>query len=118
MERCIELATASHWTEEALGRVRLHLAYLYRRHGVNAEEADMLEAKAMEVLNKYRSFVSDWVLRSGEPLLMLDDLQPTDEGRYIGTMMLHVLWARREGHKTVTFLRRLDDQVVTLKTGM
>ncbi|KAK0738770.1 hypothetical protein B0T18DRAFT_433523 [Schizothecium vesticola] len=118
MERCIELATASHWTEEALGRARLHLAYLYRRHGVNAEEADMLEAKAMEVLNKYRGFVTDWVLRSGEPLLMLDDLQPTDEGRYIGPSMLQVLWARREGRKTITFLRRLDDKEVTMKTGL
>jgi hypothetical protein len=38
------------------------LAYLYGRHSFNAEEADMLEAKAMKVPNKYRGFVSDWVL--------------------------------------------------------
>ncbi len=117
MEDSINRASASTWPEEALGRVQLHLAYLYRRHGVDLEEADMLEAKAMGTLEKYRAFVSDWVSACEEPLLIFDDLQPTSEGRYVRTVLLEVLWGRREGQKTATIPCDLGQEEFT-QTGL
>ncbi len=118
LERCIELGTASNWTEEALGRARLHLASLYTRHGVNQEEAESQHGKAMEVLQKYAEYTSDWVIRYQEPVVIFDDLQPTDEGRYTGTILLQVLWARRRNEKTVTVFWDLMGKEVTLSTGL
>ncbi len=72
----------------------------------------------MEVLNKYAEYTSDWVARFQKPALIFDDLQPTDEGRYTGTMLLQVLWARRRNEKTVTVLGDLMGRELTLLTGL
>ncbi|KAK5655940.1 hypothetical protein OQA88_5075 [Cercophora sp. LCS_1] len=119
LERCIDLAMAStSWTEEALGRARLRLARTYRRHDVKLVEAEGLEKKAMAALETYSSYAADWVAGINEPIMTFDDLQPTDEGRYTGTTLLRVLWARRTGRKTATFFCELEDKVVTINTGL
>lgn len=118
MEHCIDLATATGWADESLGRARLHLSLLYRQYGVNLDEAEALETKAMETLTKYSQYVSKWVAQLKEPIMMFDDLQPTDGGRYLGTMLLQVLWARRRGDKAVTFYSPLEQRDVTLDTGL
>lgn len=95
MERCIEIATSSSWTEEAIGRAQYQLCRLYKLHSVHKKEAEELETKALEVLESYSEFVSDWVRATGDPIMMFDDLQPTDEGRFIGKTLLSKLWERR-----------------------
>jgi len=118
MERCIDLAVATGWTKEALGRARLHLSRLYRRQGVSLEEADVLEAKAMETLAENLKHVSEWVARLDQPIIQFDDLQPTGQGRYTGTMLLRVLWAWRNGHKIATVLAPLAEEEITMDTGL
>jgi hypothetical protein len=118
MEHCIDLGTLSGWTDEALGRARLHLSIFYRRQGVKLDEAEALEAKAMETLMSYSEYVTKWVAELSHPVIMFDDLQPTDEGRYTGGMLLEVLWARGRGDKTVTFYWYLGAKQVTMDTGL
>lgn len=118
MERCIDLGTVAGWTEEALGRARLHLSIFYRRQGIQLDEAEALEARAMETLTNYSGYVSNWVAELKHPVIMFDDLQPTDEGRYTGGMLLKVLWARGKGDKTVTFFSYLEAEEITMNTGM
>jgi len=124
MERCIDLATewgqseAPGWTEEALGRAHLHLSRMYRWHGVRQDKAGLLETKAMETLAKYSGYVTKWVAELKDPVMMFDDLQPTGEGRYIGSVLLQVLWARRRGDKTVTANKTLEQDEVTINTGL
>jgi hypothetical protein len=107
MQRCIDLAMATGWTNEAMGRAHLHLSQLYRRHGTNLADADV-----------HREHVSGWVARLEQPSIWFDDLQPTDEGRYVGTMLLRVLGAWRNGDKTVTVLSPFTGEEVTLDTGL
>lgn len=101
MERCIEIATSSSWTEEALGRAQYQLSRLYKLHGVHKKEAEEFETKALEVLNRYSEFVSDWVRETEDPVIMYDDLQPTDEGRFTGKTLLGQLWKRRSDKELV-----------------
>jgi hypothetical protein len=95
MERCLEIATSSSWTEESIGRAQYQLSRLYKLHGVHKKEAEELETKALDVLEKYSEFVSDWVRETEDPVIMFDDLQPTDEGRFTGKILLSRLWERR-----------------------
>jgi len=118
MQRCIDLAMATGWTKQALGRAHLYLSQLYRRHGASLVEAEVLEAKAMETLAENREHVSGWVARLNQPTIRFDDLQPTDQGRYAGTMLLRALWARRNGDKTVTILSPFTGEEITLDTGL
>jgi len=122
MERCIDLATISGWTEAALGKARLLLSRLYRKCGVHPEETEVLETKAMETLNKYLEYLSKWVADLKEPTtvmtVMFDDLLSTDDGRYCGIRLLQLLWGRRRGDKTVTFYGPLEQMDITLNTGL
>jgi hypothetical protein len=95
MERCIEIAISSNWTEEAIGRAQYQLSRFYRLHSVHKKEAEEFEAKALEILERYSEFVSDWVRGTEDPIIMFDDLQPTDEGRFTGRTLLNELWERR-----------------------
>ncbi len=95
MERCIEIATTSNWTEEALGRAQYQLSRLYKLHGGRKKEAEELETKALDILEKYSEYVTDWVRATEDPVMMFDDLQPTDEGRFTGKTLLNKLWERR-----------------------
>jgi hypothetical protein len=88
MRRCIDLAMATGWAKEALGRAHLHLSQLYRRHGASLADANVLEAKAMETLAENREHATGWVARLDQPTIWFDDLQPTGQGRYAGTMLL------------------------------
>lgn len=96
MERCIEIASSSTtWTEEALARAQFRLFMLYNEQGVKPEAAEDLKRKALEVLSEYREYATDWILELGNTLMTFDDLQPTDEGRYVGRNLLAELWDRR-----------------------
>ncbi|KAK0701724.1 hypothetical protein B0T26DRAFT_660161 [Lasiosphaeria miniovina] len=117
-ERCIDLATASSWTDEALGRARLHLARLYKRQAVNLQDAEEHERKAMEALDRYSTHAPRWVNDINEPIMTFDDLMPTDEGRYTGNMLLKVLWGRGRAEKTVTFVWHMEGSEVTVPTGL
>ncbi|KAJ9157548.1 Transcriptional xre family [Pleurostoma richardsiae] len=99
MENCIELAISSNWTEEALGRAQHYLARLYKKQGGFTREVEELESKAEAVLKKYSAFISGWIRETKEPILMFDDLQPTDEGRFTGRMLLKRLWERQENEE-------------------
>ncbi|KAK3341829.1 hypothetical protein B0T25DRAFT_354394 [Lasiosphaeria hispida] len=118
LERCIELATASNWPGEALGRAQLHLARLYKRQGVSLQEAEEQERKAEEALGRYLTHAAKWVAEIDEPIMIFDDLLPTDEGRYTGTLLLRVLWGRRKGEKTVTLIWHLKGGEITVPTGL
>ena len=117
MERCLELATTSNWTEEALGRAQYGLARLYRSHGVNLVEAEELEVKSRLTLEKYSEYTSDWIAGVGDQIVMYDDLQPTDEGRFTGSLLLQLLWARRRGEKSKKLIDSWGREV-TLATGV
>jgi len=97
MERCIETANASGtWTPEALARAYYRLAEVYEAQEKNLETAAEYRRRALETLEKYDKYCSSWVLEMGDKLLELDDLQPTDEGRYIRRSLMQELWKRRK----------------------
>ncbi|KAK4201003.1 hypothetical protein QBC40DRAFT_264559 [Triangularia verruculosa] len=118
LEECIELGITSNWMPEALGRARLHLACVYRRQGIKEQEANEMEQEAMSVLHDLSSHAARWFEGINEPLMTYDDLQATDEGRYISRMLLRLLWARRQGKKTLEFYLDLIGKRVTMKTGL
>ncbi|KAK0663014.1 hypothetical protein QBC41DRAFT_259930 [Cercophora samala] len=118
LEECVELGTNSNWTKEALGRAKLHLACVYRQHGVKLQEADELERDSMRVLEEFREYAAGWFRGVDEPLMTYDDLQATDEGRYIGRMLLRLIWARNRGEKEIKFYLDLTGKTVTMRTGL
>ncbi|KAK0726356.1 hypothetical protein B0T21DRAFT_371426 [Apiosordaria backusii] len=118
LEECIELGSISNWTAEALGRARLHLACIYRRQGIKEQEATEMERQAMVVLDELSEYAARWFEGVKEPLVTYDDLQATDEGRYIGTSLLRLLWARRRGKKRIGFYLDLKGEGVTMNTGL
>ncbi|KAK4172752.1 hypothetical protein QBC36DRAFT_337198 [Triangularia setosa] len=118
LEECIELGIISNWTPEALGRARLHLACVYRQEGIKEQEANEMERQAMVVLDELSEYAAAWFEGIDEPLMTYDDLQATDEGRYIGRMLLRLLWARKRGEKGITFYLDLKGEDVTMKTGL
>ncbi len=72
----------------------------------------------MEALQRFTPHAAKWVSAIGEPVMMFDDLLPTDEGRYTGTLLLQVLWARRKGEKSLTLFWHLEGKEVTVSTGL
>jgi len=97
MEHYIEIATSSTtWTEEALARAQLRLSQLYENQGIQQEAAGDLKAKALGVLDSYKMYAAKWTLELNNDQIVLDSLQPTDEGRFIGRSLLRELWKRRE----------------------
>jgi len=117
MERCIDLATSSNWTEEALGRAQLDLSRLYNLHGVNLKEAEELEAKAKRTLDKYSEYASEWIRQLGDDGVTYDDLQATDEGRFTGSLLMELLRAQRRGEKSGTFVGSWG-RAMTVSTGL
>ncbi|KAK4166348.1 hypothetical protein QBC43DRAFT_313485 [Cladorrhinum sp. PSN259] len=118
MEECVHLAKASNtWTEEALGRAQALLARLYTECGVKLKKASELQAMADKVRAKYVKYASEWVVSVGDQFAIFDDLQPTDEGRYTGSLLLQILWARQRGEKVGTFTSAWGRQV-TVSTGL
>ena len=97
MECCIEIAmSSSTWTEEAVALAQFRLSMLYLEQGTNLAAAKELRSQSLESLDRYRGFVTDWVLELNDPLLALEDLQPTREGRFVEGRLLAQLWKRRE----------------------
>ena len=97
MKRCVDIASSSTiWTDEALARAKYRLALLYERQGIEPDRRAELRREALQVLNKYKQFITDWVAETGDERIMLDDLQPTDEGRFVGRLLMRELWRRRE----------------------
>ena len=96
-ERCVETANASAaWTQEGLARTQYRLSMLYEEAKKAPELAAEYRKRSTDVLEQYRVYSTPWVLGVGDKLNEFDDLQPTDEGRFIGRSLLQELWRRRE----------------------
>ncbi|KAK4224666.1 hypothetical protein QBC38DRAFT_547456 [Podospora fimiseda] len=117
MEECVDLANTSNWTEESIGRAQACLARMYRERGVNLDKASELQARADEVREKYLQYESEWVVGVGDQYAIFDDLQPTDEGRYLGSLLLQILWARNRGEELGHFIDSWGREVTVL-TGL
>jgi hypothetical protein len=50
----------------------------------------------MAILEKYSEYVTEWVRHTEDNVIMFDDLQPTDEGRFTGRDLLKRIWNRRQ----------------------
>ena len=88
MRQCIQSTDNVRWPEEALGRARFHLSKIYRQQGIEDEETRDLEAKAMAVLKKYSSTTPAYLQGVKDEMMLFDDLQLADSGRFTGRALL------------------------------
>jgi len=88
MRECIEASINSKWTEEALSRARYHLSIIYNELGIEQEEAQRLKVEALKVLDKYSHTVPEFLQGVEDKMLLFDDMQPAENGRYTGWSLL------------------------------
>jgi hypothetical protein len=99
MKESIEMAKDSKWSEEALARAQFHLSMIYKEQGVQLDEARNLEQQAVSVLVKYSNSTPDYLRGVEERMLLFDDLQPAEGGRFTGRGLLRHMqeWSRSSG---------------------
>jgi len=88
IDTAIESAKNSRFPEEALGRAQFHLSKILREQGIEKEEADRLETNALNILNKYSPYASEFLRGIEDPMVMFDDLQSIFDGRFTGRQLL------------------------------
>lgn len=78
---------ASRLPEEALGKMLHHLSIVQRELKLD-REAEKTEFKASEIFKKFEDFVAPCVKETGDRMMMFDDLQALNEGRWTGRKLL------------------------------
>ncbi len=98
MKECVNIGRSSGWAAEAQARAKYHLATLYEETGREPKEAQKLKLEARKLVDEYRNYAPKAVLSSEDEAVILDDMQPTFQGRFTGRRLLRHMqkWDRRE----------------------
>jgi hypothetical protein len=73
---------------------------LYAAQGIEDDVAQALEAETLQFVEKYGSYAADCVRETGDVTMILHDIQPTFQGRYVGRRLLpHLQKCLGKGHQ-------------------
>ncbi|KAH8649070.1 hypothetical protein BX600DRAFT_109938 [Xylariales sp. PMI_506] len=88
MKQCMQCAKNMNLDRAAVARIQCHLAELYKEQGIETDEADKWEAEASRFVEEFEGYAAECVRKLGDKMVILNDLQPTFQGRFTGRKIL------------------------------